>query len=182
MYCPSNPDFFCSLSIYPLFISLWTLVYSVPLPWVQIVFLCQGPARGYLWEATFDSSSCSPQIPTPKVGVPCLPQQLHCVPYHFLLYHIHPRLAHLLCLRAPQAKSMSDSLLDHPKHIACNSISKYLTERQKSIVRRQFPKAHMTQVQVQPKLIEHLLFTRHHQILLHTLSHLKLITVLPSSH
>lgn len=76
---------------------------------------------------------------------------------------------------------MSDSLLDHLKHIAYNSVSKYLTDVQKSAVRRKFPKAHMTQVQVQIKLIEHLLFTRHQQILLNTLSHLKLIAVLTSS-
>lgn len=44
-------------------------------------------------------------------------------------------------------------------------------------MRRKFPKAHMTQVQVHPKLIEHLLFTRN-QIFLYTLSPLKLIAIL----
>lgn len=51
----------------------------------------------YLQEACLDSSSCSPQIHQhPKAGVTSLPQQLHCITYYLLLYHIHSELAHVL--------------------------------------------------------------------------------------
>lgn len=74
-------------------------------PWLTVFFA--GGANGpsikvhlrcqHLQEACLDSLSCSPQIyQYPKLGVASLSQQLCCITYYFLLYHIHTELAHLL--------------------------------------------------------------------------------------
>lgn len=96
MYCASKPNSLLfprdiPFAFLPLDLGLWgsfaTGTNGVPL---------SGSSPAPL-ETTFDCLSCSPQIHQhPKRGVTSLPQQLHCVPNHSYLYHIHPKLTHLL--------------------------------------------------------------------------------------